>query len=395
MWTTSEIRSPFGRPAAVLVSLLSALAVLCGAGAAGAFAQTLPDTGLLPSGGVDVTTGPDGAKVGLDAGETGGVDLEAGPGGVNLGLRGPSTNPGSSSPPADAPGERVSTPGGPSTDAPRGGTSAPARPPARPQQGSAPGTGSDRGAASRPAGGAERGRAEAGTAPATIDRLRAAARRERADGGGRGVAPVFDLVERIPAAVRAGLVALALVALAMWALWVRGRRRLQHNAYKDPDTGVANMAAFEEILDREWQRAVRYRRPLALLLLDLEQTGGARRLLGLRGAQDAAEGIQCEVRESDTVARLAPSRFAVICPEAPQGSAETLGRAVELRLEESRLRSWAGVAEREDADATPSELVTRAAAALAQAQGRDFESEPPREAEVVAFPPAGRPAAVA
>ena len=47
---------------------------------------------------------------------------------------------------------------------------------------------------------------------------------------------MFDLVERIPAAMRAGLVALALIAIALWALWVRGRRRLQHNAYLDPVT---------------------------------------------------------------------------------------------------------------------------------------------------------------
>ena len=83
---------------------------------------------------------------------------------------------------------------------------------------------------------------------------------------------MFDLVERIPAVVRAGLVALALIAIAMWALWVRGRRRLDQNAYVDPDTGVANMEAFEQVLEREWQRATRYRRPLGLLLLDVEQT---------------------------------------------------------------------------------------------------------------------------
>jgi GGDEF domain-containing protein len=202
---------------------------------------------------------------------------------------------------------------------------------------------------------------------------------------------VFDLVERIPAAVRAGLVALALIALAMWALWVRGRRRLQHNAYLDPDTDVANMAAFEQILDREWQRATRYRRPLGLLLLELERGPGGIPLPGERAARDAVDAISEEVRESDTVARLAPTRFAVICPEGPQGSVETLAHAIEHRLEERRLRCWAGFADRNETDARPADLVARAAAALAQVQNQVPAEELPgadAEHETVAFPPA-------
>ncbi len=153
----------------------------------------------------------------------------------------------------------------------------------------------------------------------------------------------------------------------MWALWVRGRRRLDQNAYVDPDTGVANMEAFEQMLEREWQRATRYRRPLGLLLLDVEQRGTGGLLLGERDARQAVADISKEVRGSDTVARLAQSRFAVICPEAPQGSVETLAHALELRLEERRLRCWAGFAERADGHGRPADLVTRAATALADA----------------------------
>ena len=188
---------------------------------------------------------------------------------------------------------------------------------------------------------------------------------------------MFDLIERIPAAVRAGLVALAVIALVMWGLWVRGRRRLQQNAYLDPDTDVANMAAFEQVLDHEWQRASRYQRPLGLLLLEVEQRGGGGiRLLGERDAEAAAEDIGREVRESDMVARLGPSRFAVICPEAPQGSGETLAHAIEHRLEERRLRCWASFAERAESDDRPAELVARAAAGLARAHYEPPAAEP-------------------
>jgi diguanylate cyclase (GGDEF)-like protein len=400
MWNTSEVRSITHRTAVVLSSML----LFSAATAAGATAQTLPGTGVLQSGGVDVTAGPGGAGIGVDAGETGGINAGVGPGGVNLELRAPTTpqlptTPAQPAPPPQSGGsDPVAAPGGPTTGgaAPRTGTSPRRSAPRTTRDGSAAP------AANTAAGGTRsdsrsRPRQERGESAARVESLRAAAARPaegREDRG--GVAPVFDLVERIPAAVRAGLVALALMAIAMWALWVRGRRRLEHNAYQDPDTGVGNMAAFEQVLDREWQRATRYQRPLGLLLLDLEQSsGGARLLVGERDAKDAVAAIGREVRGTDTVARLAPSRFAVICPEAPQGSAETLGRALEHRLEEHRLRCWAGVAERYESDAGPGDLVTRAAAALTQAQGGDFGADPGREPETIAFGEVDRSAAVA
>ena len=177
---------------------------------------------------------------------------------------------------------------------------------------------------------------------------------------------------------------------------MRGRRRLDQNAYVDPDTGVANMEAFEQMLAREWQRATRYRRPLGLLLLDVEQSGAGGLLLGERDARAAVDDISKEVRGSDTVARLAQSRFAVICPEAPQGSVETLAHALELRLEERRLRCWAGFAERADGNGRPADLVTRAATALADAHAEvpAKQADPYPEHETVAFPAAnGRVAA--
>jgi GGDEF domain-containing protein len=389
MWNRSLSRSTTLRTASAVSSMLLSSAVI----AAGASAQSLPATDALPTGGVDLTTGPGGVKLGVDAGDTGGVTVGAGPKGVDLGL---GTTPKSSAPSAGRdPSERVSVPGGPTED-PRSGTS-PGRSTPGERGGTIAVTGDDPkrdGARRAGAGGGSSG--DRSGRPARIDNLKAA----RAEPNGNdGVAPVFDLVERIPAAVRAALVALALIALALWALWVRGRRRLQHNAYLDPDTDVANMAAFEQVLDREWQRATRYRRPLGLLLLELEPPGaGGIRLLGERDARDAVEDINREVRASDTVARLGPSRFAVICPEAPQGSVETLGHAMEHRLEDRRLRCWVGFAERNTADERPADLVARAAAALAQVQGQvsvDDLLEPHDLQEPVAFPRAGGRAAAA
>jgi len=383
MGNRSSLRSTTLKAASALSSVLLSAAALAG----GASAQSLPSTDALPSGGAGVTIGPEGIKTGVESGPTGGVTVGAGPGGLDVNLGG------SAAPPAGGnhPGERVSTPGAPTSSAPSAGGSSPSAPAARDDApgGSAPASrGRGAGERGRAAGAAGRRGGDSGDEAGLVGGLRPAARAEREDQG--GVAPVFDLVERIPSAVRAGLVALALIAIAMWALWVRGRRRLDNNAYVDPATGVANMAAFEEVLEREWQRAARYRRPLGLLLLDLELRGPTgMRLLGERDARGVVGDLSQEVRESDIVARLAPARFAVICPEAPQGSVETLAHAVELRLEERRVRCWAGFAERAETDRRPADLVARAAATLADVHGQ-ATGEVEQEADAgqpAAFPP--------
>ena len=72
-------RSTMLRTASAVLSMLVSAVVIAGT----ASAQSLPAT-ELSTGGVDLTTGPEGVKVGVDAGDTGGVTVGAGPGGVDL-----------------------------------------------------------------------------------------------------------------------------------------------------------------------------------------------------------------------------------------------------------------------------------------------------------------------
>src|SRR4051812_46852852 len=179
--------------------------------------------------------------------------------------------------------------------------------------------------------------------------------------------PFLEFVERIPAVVRAGVVALVLLALGLWAAWVRQRRRFDRNAFVDPVTGLANAPAFDGLLARELERARRYKRPLALLVLDLHDVHHGRLLAPLdQTLRNATHAIQDRVRRGDIMARLGPTRFAVICPEATAVSAETLARGIELRLEELRLHVTIGTAERQATDLEPGHLEARAEAAMTE-----------------------------
>jgi diguanylate cyclase (GGDEF)-like protein len=157
-----------------------------------------------------------------------------------------------------------------------------------------------------------------------------------------------------------------MLALAVWGAWVRGRRRLERNAFVDPVTGVANAPAFEGLLARELERAKRYKRPLALLLLEVSD--GRHSVLPPldQTLRDVTKAIQERLREGDVIVRLGSSRFAVICPEATAASGETLARALEARLEEMRVHVAVGTAERQPTDLGPRHLLARAEAGLAK-----------------------------
>jgi diguanylate cyclase (GGDEF)-like protein len=170
----------------------------------------------------------------------------------------------------------------------------------------------------------------------------------------------FDLVDRIPGFVKAGIAALALVALAIWAAWVRARRRLARNAFVDPVTGIANAPAFEGLLAGELERAKRYKRPLALLVLEVSDPRHAVLPLLDQTLRDVTGAIQERLREGDIIARLGPSRFGIICPEATTTAGETLARALEARLEEMRVHVSVGTAERQPTDLGPAEILSRA-----------------------------------
>ena len=353
--------------AAVLIALATGPA---------AHAQTVSPSGGVSAydigqTGLSVEVDPQqGASVGLDAGPNGGASVGAGPQGAQVNVRpGPVSVPavpGTTQTQTQSPQQGSGNSGGGtgSQPAPKGGdttTTSPAAPPGAAGPGPSAGNSSANGTkAAGDAGDAGGSGAATGSADRRVGTDLASDRRPR------GVAPVLDFIEKIPSAVWAALAALGLIALALWLLWVRGRRQLERNAWVDSDSGDMNLVAFETFLAQEWARAVRYQRPLGLLLLELEESrsdGGRRPLTGKR-LSDARAAITERAREADTVAQLSPSRFAVICPESPVGSVETLARALESSLEAAQVHARVGISGRFEDDRGPADLVSRAALEL-------------------------------
>ena len=97
------------------------------------------------------------------------------------------------------------------------------------------------------------------------------------------------------------------------------RRLLTDMATSDPLTGLGNHRTFHERLREEVARAVRHGRPLALVLLDLDQFKEINDTAG-HGAGDkvlagVAGELQREARSEDVLARIGGDEFAMLLPE--------------------------------------------------------------------------------
>ena len=114
-------------------------------------------------------------------------------------------------------------------------------------------------------------------------------------------------------------------------------KKLRHLATKDGLTGLFNHRYFQEALDKEISRTVRYQKPLTLILFDIDHFKKVNDTHGHPAGDAVLKVISAimlkTVRESDLVARYGGEEFAAILPETDlQGGAilaERLRRAVE------------------------------------------------------------------
>lgn len=157
-------------------------------------------------------------------------------------------------------------------------------------------------------------------------------------------ADIFASWWRKAALIGSAFVVLASVVCGVMVLFVlelRKRRRaeieLAHAARTDALTGVGNRRHFEERLAYEWQRALKTRGRLALLMIDVDHfksfndryghVAGDRALSIIGGC--LAERARPEL---DTVARYGGEEFALIVPDASQDAATRIARLLQKDL---------------------------------------------------------------
>lgn len=103
---------------------------------------------------------------------------------------------------------------------------------------------------------------------------------------------------------------------------------------------IANRRHFDEILEKEWQRAIRSSRPLSLLIVDVDHfklyNDHYGHLEGDECLKRVAGAIGCGVRRvADLLARYGGEEFAVILPDADAAAAARVAETIHQALREA------------------------------------------------------------
>lgn len=112
---------------------------------------------------------------------------------------------------------------------------------------------------------------------------------------------------------------------------------LREEARTDPKTGLSNMKHFHEACAMEIDRARRFRRPLIILMADLDHlreinnTRG--HLLGDQVIRRVAEAMRRALREYDLAARFGGDEFAVLMPESTLHDAVVVADRIRREVE--------------------------------------------------------------
>ena len=114
--------------------------------------------------------------------------------------------------------------------------------------------------------------------------------------------------------------------------------RLEGQATRDSLTGCLNRRGFDSAVEAEVSRAVRYRRPLSLLLIDVDHLKEINDERGHAGGDDALQQVALALhragRRNDLAARLGGDEFALVLPETDIAGALELAERLHSALRE-------------------------------------------------------------
>lgn len=126
------------------------------------------------------------------------------------------------------------------------------------------------------------------------------------------------------------------LAIANARLYTRTREL----SVRDDLTGLYNRRHFQHVLQIEWKRAVRFRRSLSVLMIDVDRFKAFNDTFGhLQGdkvLKQLSALLHRRLREVDTVARFGGEEFVVLLPDTDRQGALAVGEKLRQLVEQER-----------------------------------------------------------
>jgi diguanylate cyclase (GGDEF)-like protein len=153
--------------------------------------------------------------------------------------------------------------------------------------------------------------------------------------------------------VVSGLLVLSILLMRWLPEAIGERRRVQEDndhlsrmAAIDGMTGLFNRSHFLMLAETEFERAIRYERPLSLLLLDIDRF----KSVNDRHGHDTGDRVIVEIanvmrylaREADLTGRLGGEEFVVLLPETAMADAAVLAERLRIGIAGTPIQSASG-----------------------------------------------------
>jgi diguanylate cyclase (GGDEF)-like protein len=118
--------------------------------------------------------------------------------------------------------------------------------------------------------------------------------------------------------------------------------KLEELATTDALTGLRNRRKFDTAIETEWRRAIRQKRPLALLMIDADHFKTFNDTFGHQAGDEVLIGIAICISDSvrragDCAARYGGEEFAVLLPDSSLSQAYAVAETIRLKVEQ-----WCG-----------------------------------------------------
>jgi diguanylate cyclase (GGDEF)-like protein len=159
---------------------------------------------------------------------------------------------------------------------------------------------------------------------------------------------------------------------------------LKKKSEMDQKTGLINARTFLDTLDTELERAKRYRRPLSLVMADLDYLRNINNthghVVGDRVLIEVGNTLKRIFREFDTIARFGGEEFAIILPETSREDVIHVVERARRAIEEMTISAETteeplgvtmsfGIAQRDEVQGAAADLIHHADMALYHAKG--------------------------